>query len=114
MKCLHSTVNDTLALDAGNGVHNVEWLTDSAFGVHLDFERHIGGTMSFMGGKGSAINISAKQKLNEESSMVAEPVGVDCILPLALRALSFLKDQGCEVKDNIIKQDNKSANFTGQ
>ena len=36
MKCLHSTVNDTPTLDAGNRVHNVEWSMDSAFGVHPD------------------------------------------------------------------------------
>ena len=41
MKCLHSTANGTLTLDAGNGVHNVEWSMDSAFGVHPDFESHV-------------------------------------------------------------------------
>ena len=80
MKCLHSTKNNALTLDAGNGVHNVEWSVDSAFGVHPDFKSHVRGTMTFKGGKGSAINVSAKQKLNTESSTVAEPVGVDCTL----------------------------------
>ena len=55
-------------LNASKGVHDVEWLTDSAFGVHPDFKSHTGGTMLFKGGKGSPINISAKQKLNTESS----------------------------------------------
>ena len=55
------------------------------------------------------MNISAKQKLNAESSTVAELVGVDHALPLALWAPLFLKEQGCEVRENIVKQDNKSA-----
>ena len=84
MKHLHSTVNNVLTLDTRNGVHNVEWSVDLAFGVHPDFKSHVGGTMTFEGGKGSAINILAKQKLNAESSTVAELVGVDCMLPLAL------------------------------
>ena len=111
MKCLHSMVNDTLALDAGNGVHNVEWLVDLAFGVHPDFKSHVGGTVTFERGKGLAINISAKQKLNTESSTVtvAEPVEADCVLPLALWAPSFLKEQGHEVRENTVKQDNEST-----
>ena len=67
MKCSHSTANDTLTLDAGNGVHNVEWLVDLAFGVHPDFKSHVGGTMKFKEGHGSVTNVSAKQKLNAES-----------------------------------------------
>ena len=75
MKHLHSTVNDTLTLDAGNGVHDVEWLADLAFGVHPDFKSHVRGTMTFEGGKGLAIDVSAKQKLNTKSSTVVELVG---------------------------------------
>ena len=85
-------VNDVSTLDAGNGVHNVEWLVDLAFGVHPDFKSHVGGTMTFKGGKGSAINALAKQKLNTESSTVEEPVGVDFIPPLTLWVPPFLKE----------------------
>ena len=109
MKCPHSTKNDVLTLDAGNGVHNVEWSMDSAFGVHPDFKSCVRGTMTFEGGKGLAINILAKQKLNTESSTMAEPVGVDCVLPSVPWVLSFLKEQGYKVNENVIKQDNKSA-----
>ena len=34
-------------IDAGKGVLNVEWSTDSAFGVYPDFKSHVGGTMMF-------------------------------------------------------------------
>ena len=82
---------------------------DLAFGVHPDFKSHVGGTMKFKEGHGSVMNISAKQKLNTESSTVAELVGVDQALPLVLWVLLFLKEQGHDVKENIVKQDNKSA-----
>ena len=82
---------------------------DSAFGVHPDFESYVGGTVTFKRGKGSVIDVSAKQKLNAESSTVAELVGVDHVLPLASWAPSFLKEQGHKVKENITKQDNKST-----
>ena len=98
-----------LTLDAGKGVHNVEWLMDSAFGVHPDFESHMGAMMTFKGRKGLAINTSAKQKLNTESSTIAVPVGVDCALPLVLWVPPFLEAQGHEVKENAIFQDNKST-----
>ena len=65
--------------------------------------------MTFKGGKGSAINVLAKQKLNTESSTVAELVGVDCVLPLAPLVPSFLKEQGHKIKENTIKQDEKST-----
>ena len=109
MKCLRSTQNDVLRLDAGNGVHNVEWSMDFTFGVHPDFKSHVGGTMKFKEGHGSVTNISAKQKLDTESSTAAELVGVDHAQPLALCAPSFLKEQGHNVQENIVKQDNESA-----
>ena len=80
-----------------------------ALGVHPDFKNHVSGTVTFKGGKGLTINILAKQKLNTESSTVAELVGVDCVLPLVSWAPPFLKEQGHEVKENVIVQDNESA-----
>ena len=109
MKCPHSMVNDVLTPDAGNGVHNVEWLVDLAFGVHPDLTSHVGRTMMFEGGRGSTVNILAKQKLNTKSLTVAESEGVDCMPPLALRAPPFLKEQGHNIKENIIEQDNKGT-----
>ena len=61
MKFPHSTVNDTLILDAGNGFHNVEQSVDSVFGVHPDSKSHVGGTVTFEGGKGLAVDVSSKQ-----------------------------------------------------
>ena len=72
-------------LDALKGVHNVELLMDLAFGVHPDFKSHMGATMGFEDKRGSAMTVSAKQKLNTERLTVGEPAGVDCAPPLVLR-----------------------------
>ena len=109
MKYLNGTKNDTLKLNAKDGVHRIEWSIDSAFGVHPDFKSHVGATMSFDGGQGALISVSAKQKLNTESSTTAELVGVDHVLPLVLWVPLFLKAQGYNIESNVILQDNKSC-----
>ena len=58
MKLLCATADNALTLDMGNGVHNVEWSVDSAFGVHPDFKSRAGSGMLFKGGKGSPIDAS--------------------------------------------------------
>ena len=65
--------------------------------------------MAFEGGKGLAIGVSTKQKLNTESSTTAESVGVECTLPLALWVPSFLGEQGHNVEENTMSQDDKST-----
>ena len=47
VKFSHAMQKNIPTLDAGKGVHNVEWLTDSAFGFHPDFESHVGAKMTF-------------------------------------------------------------------
>ena len=88
----HATVNCVLTLNARKGVNNVEQSVDLAFRVHPDFKSHVGGTMTFKGGKESVINTSAKQTLNMESSTAAESVDADYTLPLTLWIPSFLKE----------------------
>ena len=109
MKYLYCTKNDVLTIDAKNGVHRIEWLIDSAFGVHPDFKSHVGAIMQFGGGRGTVIGASAKQKLNTESSMTEELVGVDQVLPLILWVPLFMEAQGYRVEKNTIYQDNKSC-----
>ena len=65
--------------------------------------------MRFQGGKGSPIQMSIEQKLNADSSTVAELVAVHQGLPMVLWAPLFLKEQGCKVKENIVCQDDMSA-----
>jgi hypothetical protein len=61
-------------------------------------------------GKGAPITMSRKQKLNTRSSTEAELVGVDDAINMILWARLFLQqEQGYQVEDNVVYQDNKSA-----
>ena len=109
MKFLNNTRNDVLTLSAGKGLNCIEWYIDAAFGVHPDYRGHSGGAMKFRSGKGSPIQKSVKQKLNTSSSTTCELVGVDDLLPKVLWVPLFMKDQGYNIDNNIIYQDNTSA-----
>ena len=109
MKFLRLTEDDVLILNAERGVNCIEWSIDSAFAVHPDYKSHVGSSMKFKGGRGSVISTSSKQKINTESSTTAELVGVDYVLPLVLWVPLFMKEQGYEISENVIKQDNKST-----
>lgn len=60
-------------------------------------------------GKGSVYSSSVRQKINTKSSTEAELVGVDDAMPLVLWTRHFLIEQGFDVRDNIVYQDNQSA-----
>ncbi len=68
---------------------------------------HTGAVLSL--GRGFAISISTRQKLNTGSSTYAELVAVSDILPMAQWVRLFLLSQGVRIQRNIIYQDNKSA-----
>jgi len=110
MKHLHNTVDDVLVLSAENGIYGVDWMIDAAFAVHPDFRSHTGATMSFKEGTGAVIGISAKQKLNTNSSTTAELVAVDQVMPMVQWVPLFMESQGYDLGSNsTIYQDNKSA-----
>ena len=52
---------------------------------------------------------SGKQKLNTRSSTETELVGVDDMMPDVLWSALFLQEQGFEIKNNLIHQDNQAA-----
>ena len=60
-------------------------------------------------GRGFPIVSSTKQKLNTRSSTESELVGVDDMMSSILWTRYFLKEQGYNVFDNIIFQDNRSS-----
>jgi hypothetical protein len=68
---------------------------------------HTGITMSL--GKGSPFSSSISQKLNKKSSTEAELVGVDDGMPLVIWTRNFMIEQGYDVKDNVVYQDNQIA-----
>ena len=59
-------------------------------------------------GKGSAVSVSVKQKLNTKSSTEAELVGVNDVANVMLWTGYFLEAQGYEC-DCKLKQDNQSS-----
>ena len=92
---------------SADNLHVIKWYVDASFAVHPDFKSHTGVVMTF--GKGGAINISRKQKLNTKSSTDAELVGADDASVMILWTKLFIEHQGYEVEKNIFYQDNKSA-----
>ena len=89
----------------GSGV--LSWYVDASFAVHPDMRGHTGGTLTM--GRGFPLAKSTKQKLNTRSSTESEIVAVDDLIPQILWARLFMKEQGFDVRDNILYQDNKSA-----
>ena len=101
--------NDMLTLSVDQGISSIEWYVDVTFRVHPDYKIHSGGVMKFKGGKGMPLQKSVKQKLMTSSSTTAELVGVNDLLRKVLWVPLFLKEQGYEVMNNIVYQDNTSA-----
>ncbi|KAG7339953.1 reverse transcriptase RNA-dependent DNA polymerase [Nitzschia inconspicua] len=103
---LRETKDEKLTLGADDlGV--IKWWIDASFAVHKDYKSHTGATMSL--GRGHPISMSSKQKINTRSSTEAELVGVNDAMSLVLWVRMFLLEQGFEVKDNVIFQDNQST-----
>ena len=74
MRYINRTKNDRLYL-RNDDATVIKWYMDSSFVVHLDFRSHTSDMMTY--GKGRAIIVSRKQKLNTRSSIKAELVGID-------------------------------------
>ena len=60
-------------------------------------------------GKGCIYGASGIQKINTKSSTEAELVGVSDALPQVVWSRNFLRDQGYQVNESIIYQDNQST-----
>ena len=95
-----------LTLGADDITRSKTWI-DASYGVHDDCRSHTGGGMSW--GWGMLLNKCQKQKLNTKSSTETEVVGVSDFLPNMIWARMFLKEQGYDLKENILYQDNESA-----
>jgi hypothetical protein len=103
---LQGTQDLCLTLEA-DSTHVVKWWVDAAFAVHPDMRSQTGVTMTL--GKGSVYASSVRQKLNTRSSTEAELVGVDDAMGMILWTRLFLQNQGYEVNNTKIYQDNQSA-----
>jgi hypothetical protein len=61
---------------------------DASFPVHPNMRSHTGGGLTM--GQGFPIVSSTKQKLNTQSSMESELVGVDTMMPIVVWSWYFL------------------------
>jgi hypothetical protein len=106
VKYLHSTVDMPLVLTADDS-GQIRWWVDASFAVHDDMKSHTGGTMSM--GKGSIYSTSTKQKLVTRSSTEAEIVAVHDVMPQLIWTGHFLTEQGFNINESILYQDNTSS-----
>ena len=106
MQYVKRTWRDVMTLSADD-LHVTKWYIDASFAVHPDFKSHTGAVMTY--GEGTVQSVSSKQKLNTRSSTESELVGCDDVMTKVLWTWLFMKEQGYEVKKNIIYQDNKST-----
>ena len=81
-------------------------LVGASYAIHLDMKGHIGGVMSH--GLGIIHTQSSRQKLNTKSSSELEVVGVSDYVPYPIWVELFLGDQGYDLQENIVYEDNQS------
>ena len=106
LQYLNSTIDLKLTLSADN-MTVIKWWVDASYAVHKDMKSHTGAALSL--GRGIIYGKSAKQKLNTKSSTEAEVVGVSDISSQIFWTLYFLLEQGYNIAENRLYQDNKSS-----
>ena len=106
LRYLEETKKLYLTLEA-DSLLNIKWWIDASFAVHNDMKSHTGAAVSM--GKGMIYAMSNKQQINTRSSTEAELVGVNNAIGMALWIRQFMQEQGYNVTDNVIYQDNQSA-----
>ena len=84
----------------------MKWYVDAAFVVHKDKRICNDGFVTMVIGVAFA---QSSKKMNTNSSTQDELVGVDDVLTQVICTRYFLKDQGYEIHDNVIYQNNQSA-----
>ena len=80
---------------------------DASFAIHHDYRGHTGAMMLF--GAGAVISKSLKQKINGKSSTDNKLIGADEMIGPILRTLYFMRAQGYNMEENVLKQDNHST-----
>ena len=103
---LKGTIDDLRKIGA-DSLRDLHVWIDAAHAVHENMRGHTGGTMSM--GTGTLHSKSSKQKLNTRSTTESEVVGVSEYLPYDIWQVNFFKEQGYDVRNNYIYQDNESA-----
>ena len=103
---LKQTIDDVRIIGCEDLKSMYTWV-DAAYGVWLNIRSQTGGCMLM--GLGMIHCKSSKQKLNMKSSTESEIVGLSDYLSYNLWFKNFMKEQGYEIKRNVVYQDNQSA-----
>jgi hypothetical protein len=103
---LVQTKDDPRVLGCFNLNELYTWV-DAAFAVHPNMRSQTGGVMSM--GFGMVHCRSSKQKLNAKSSTEAELIGTSEYIPFNIWFVMFMKEQGHDIKLNVLFQDNEST-----
>ena len=106
LQYLRGTIDLTRTI-GGDDIRKMKSWIDVSYGTHDDCKSHTGGCISF--GWGVILTMCQKQKLNTKSSTEAEIVGVSDFMPNMIWARMFLGEQGIDLVENILYQDNQSA-----
>jgi hypothetical protein len=106
LQYLRGTLDDKLVLGAVD-IGKMKSFVDASFAVHPDMRSHTGGGISW--GIGILLSMCQKQRLNAKSSTEAEVIGVSDFLSNMIWARMFLEQQGYEIEENLLYQDNQSA-----
>jgi hypothetical protein len=84
-----------------------KWYVDAAYNVHWDCKGQSDGAMKL--GKGAVISSSTKQKTNSKSACKSELIGVDDNISTMLWSLYSMQEQGINISNIRLYQDNKST-----
>ena len=103
---LCKTVDLTLTLGADDNA-SIQWWIDALYAVHPDMKGNTGAPMSL--GQQSVYSGSWKQKLVTCSSTKSKVVGVHDVLPQVMWTVRFLCEQGMDLCETILYQDNMSS-----
>jgi hypothetical protein len=108
LQYINGTQSRGIVLKPGEGIISVRQYIDAAYGVHQDMKSHTGSAT--MIGEGACVHVkSAKQKIVTKSSTEAELVGLSDSANNGLHLRNFLKEQGYNMEELIIFQDNLSC-----
>jgi hypothetical protein len=87
----------------------IECYVDASFAIHDDMKGHTGSIITMGGSKGAVFAKSTKQRIVAKSSTEAELVAVSDSLPQVIWTRNFLKEQGYDIPQAILYQDNQSC-----
>ena len=106
IQCLRSCPALPLTLEE-DSMTVPKWWIDASFAVQKDMKSQTGGILTT--GKGAIYSASKKHTLNTKSSIEAEVVGVNDLMPVVCWTRYFLEGQGDDMKPSKIYQDNMSS-----